>query len=90
MIRNNQAIRTLRSAAFSAGLLLTTVTAATAQTPEDRTQEQYACTFVMIPGQSGALYEVCVRGLDSSVSAAQQQGNEAVANPDDGFSFAAR
>lgn len=90
MMRNNQAQRILRSAAFSAGLLLTTASAATAQTPADRPQGQYACTFVDIPGQSGALYEVCVRSLNSSVSAAQQQGNEATANLDDGFSFAAR
>lgn len=79
MIRKNQAQKILRSAAFSAGLLLMTVPAAMAGTPADRAQEQHACAVIMRLDQSEAGYDACIRSLDRSLSTTQQRGNETAA-----------
>jgi hypothetical protein len=79
MIRNNQAQRILRSAAFSAGLLLMIDPAAMAGTSADRAQEQHACAVILRLDQSEAGYDACIRSLERSLSAAQQQGDESAA-----------
>lgn len=56
-----------------------TVPAARAGSPADHAQVQYACAAIIGLDQSNAPYDACVRSVDRSLSAAEQQGNEAAA-----------